>query len=36
MLNTGGESSSNGADSKPAKRTAPHYWAAFTLSGDWR
>jgi CHAT domain-containing protein/tetratricopeptide (TPR) repeat protein len=36
MLNTGGESSANSPPGKPIKRTSPHYWAAFTLSGDWR
>ncbi len=34
MLNTGGAATT---DSKsPGQRTSPHYWAAFSLSGDWR
>lgn len=32
LLNGGNEKS---ADGKP-QRLSPHYWAAFTLSGDWR
>jgi CHAT domain-containing protein/tetratricopeptide (TPR) repeat protein len=32
MLQTGGEPNAT----KPPKRTSPHYWAAFTLSGDWQ
>jgi CHAT domain-containing protein len=32
MLQTGGEPNAT----QPPKRTSPHYWAAFTLSGDWQ
>ena len=35
MLKTSGKAV-DPQQSAPAKRCSPHYWAAFTLSGDWR
>jgi CHAT domain-containing protein/tetratricopeptide (TPR) repeat protein len=36
MLRTGGKDSDAVPSGTPARRLSPHYWAAFTLSGDWR